>query len=322
MKSSEPRRRLLLNLAHGAIGAVALLLIGMARPGLNQRFGKLRVTEDDYLLPDPNVTLVASLGYRSAVADFIFGHVLVSHGLHFQERRLFEHVGEYLDAINLLDPKFRDPYRYADTLLTMQPKSPPIAFYRKARAILERGLKELPNDQELWTTAGQFAAYIAPGRLKDPAEREEYRRAGARYLLHACDLIGSDQNQPFHCLSAAALLSKQGDREAAKHFLQRIKMLSFDPELRAEAQRKLEKLRDVEQEERIELREQVFAQVRLRDGMAFVSPIELDALGPRSDTLSCAGPGSAENPMCATTWRRLLELVTPPDDAAEAASEP
>lgn len=321
MKSSERKRRSLPNIAHAALGVAALLLIGVARPGLNERFGKLRVTADDYLLPDPNLTLVASLGYRSALADFIFGHVLVSHGLHFQERRLFEHVGEYLDAINLLDPKFRDPYRFADTLLTMQPKSPPLAFYRKARVILERGMKELPNDQELWTTAGQFIAYIGPGRLKDPAEREEYRRAGARYLLHACDLIGSDQNLPFHCLSAAALLSQQGDREAAKHFLQRMLVLSFDPELQAEARRKLERLRDVENEERIELREQVFAQVRMRDGMAFVSPIELDSLGPRADTLACAGPGNADNALCATTWRRLLELVTPQSDATEAASE-
>jgi len=139
--------------------SLLLILLGALsiqrwRPGLAADFHVVKTRSDAYLLPPVDQTYVASLGYRSAVADLIFGHVLVAYGLHFQEKRLFEHVGDYLDVVNRLDPKFRDPYRFADTLLTLQPEVPPLDFYRRARQIQERGLKELTNDQELWSTAG------------------------------------------------------------------------------------------------------------------------------------------------------------------------
>ena len=65
-----------------------------------------------------------SLGHRAALADVIYANVLVSYGLHFKEKRRFEFAGQYLDTINALDPTFSVPYRYADTLLILQPVAP------------------------------------------------------------------------------------------------------------------------------------------------------------------------------------------------------
>lgn len=320
MKSSDASgsRRWLEYLAHGLVALIAVVGIGLLRPELVPRFTRLKVTSDEYWLPSDDVTLVASLGYRSALADFIFGHVLVSHGLHFQEKRLFEHIGDYLSAINRLDPKFAEPYRLADTLLTLQPEAPPVEFYRKARAIQERGLEELPYDQQLWTTAGQYMAYIAPSRLPDPAEKEEYRRAGARALMHACNLIGSNEDLPFHCIAAANVLTADGQREAAKSFLERVLAMTDNEELRQLALRNLQRIQGGEENRaRAIAREQRFREKMLQDGVMFVSRIEADALGPRSDTLQCAGLGAAENVTCASSWRRWDELLNPaPPEAA------
>ncbi|HVY32541.1 MAG TPA: hypothetical protein VHB79_38650 [Polyangiaceae bacterium] len=316
MKSSERARTKLSDALHAVLVLLSAVVIGWKQPGLTASFAKLRVNADDYLLPDPNVTLVVSLGYRSALADFIFGHVLVSHGLHFQEKRLFEHVGEYLDAINLLDPKFRDPYRFADTLLTMQPKSPPQAFYRKARQIQERGLQELPYDQELWSTAGQYMAYLAAPWLKDPAESAEFKRVGAQYLMHACDLIGSNQNIPYQCITAANLLTKQGDRDAARRFLQRLLIMSDDPEIRDLALRKLSGIANQEDIARAKRREQRYIVTAIREGMAFLSPIERDAIGPGTDTTACAGNEAESSESCASSWRRLDEHLAEAEEAA------
>lgn len=316
MKSNErARRSRLSNTLHAALLLIAAVVIAWKQSGLTASFAKLRVNADDYLLPDPNATLVVSLGYRSALADFIFGHVLVAYGLHFSEKRLFEHVGEYLDAINLLDPKFRDPYRFADTLLTIQPKSPPQAFYRKARAIQERGLKELPYDQELWSTAGQFMAYLAAPWLKDPAESAEYRRVGAQYLMHACDLIGSNQNIPYHCITAANLLTKQGDRAAARRSLERLLIMSDDPEIHDLALRKLSGIADQEDIARAKRREQRYLVTAIREGMAFLSPFERDVIGPGTDTTACAGREAESSESCASSWRRLDEHLAETEDA-------
>src|SRR5690606_9161983 len=79
--------------------------IHFTRTALADPFQRLKITSDVYPLPSPEQTVVLSLGYRAALADLLYAHVLVSYGLHFREKLLFESVGDYLDTINELDPK-------------------------------------------------------------------------------------------------------------------------------------------------------------------------------------------------------------------------
>lgn len=317
MRSSDRPRDWGSHVVHALVALLALWLIAGQRAGLAQRFTKLRDATDNFLLPSPDVTLVASLGYRSALADFVFAHVLVSHGIHFHEKRLFENVGDYLDVINRLDPKFRDPYYFADALLTIQPKVAPTSYYYKARDILARGVKELPYDQDFLNTAGSFMAYVAPPQLPTDAEREDFKRIGAGYLLQACNLIGTDKNIPFHCIAASNLLTKQGNREAAKAFLNRLLVMSDDEELHDLVQRKLQSLSDDFESERARRHERRYRAVVQRDDMLFVSRMELDALGPATDTVACAGRDSESSESCAASWRRLAEH----DQGADGADQ-
>jgi tetratricopeptide (TPR) repeat protein len=156
--------------------ALCLFICAKLRVSLAERFHKLKVTSDFYALPSPEQVVALSFGYRAALADLIWGNVLVSYGLHFQEKRNFEFIGSYLDTINALDPKFESPYRFADTLLTLQPVgSPPLENYEKAREILLRGMRELPYSAELHSSGGQFLAYLGPNNLKDDKQKAQCR---------------------------------------------------------------------------------------------------------------------------------------------------
>jgi hypothetical protein len=293
---------------------LAVLLIGTQRAGLAEAHRRVTGGRDAYVLPPPQQTVVMSLGYRAAAADLIFGHVLVAVGTHMAEKRLFEFAPEYIETINELDPKFRDPYRYSDAILTLQTVQVPLQMYDRARTILLRGTRELPYDQQLWASAGQFLAYLAAGQLqdRDPTKAEQFRQEGARLLAHACELIGSNENIPYQCLTAASLFSDAGNREASRQFLEKLLVVSDDPDLHAIARAKLAQLAGED------ARKETFDYMQRferawRDDLPFVSQVAIAALGPDFDAAACAGkrellPGDP----CATSLNRRM---APPEEA-------
>jgi hypothetical protein len=295
-----------------ALGVAGILtcsfaVVSASRPALLAELEGVRVRHDVYPLPSPEQTLVMSLGSRAALAGFLYGNVLVSYGLHFQERRLFEFVGQYLDTINALDPKFRAPYRFADTLLTLQPEQPPVSHYRKAREILERDMRELPHDGELWSSAGQFIAYLGPPRLPTQKEKREWERAGALVLARACELLGATALQA-HCDTTAGLLTRSGEREAVVRFLERVVAVSDDPEVREQALALLGAHLDDERRQRTLKRRQAFVEAYRHD-LGFLTEGTALALGPRFEPAACAGAGRFDQAECAASWRAWAEQL-------------
>lgn len=298
MKPSDRRRSsalLLLTLG------LAVTLIAAVRPSLMRTYAGVKQRQDAYWLPGAELTRALSLGYRAALADFIFANVLVSYGQHFQERRRFEFVADYLDAITTLDPKFREPYRLADTLIVLQPERPRREDYVRARRLLERGLEQFPDDGELWLTAGQFMAYLAAGQLP-PAEREAWRLEGARKLARSCELLGSDPNLPRQCVTAALLFNQAGNREAVKGFLEKVLSVSDDPEVHALASGYLGKVAGEAEREHFDERNRQLRALWARD-LTFVSRDALLLLGPRFEPARCAGIPSSDLEGCATSFR-------------------
>jgi hypothetical protein len=287
--------------------AASVAGIGLSRSWLFPRFAKLREKSDVYALPSPDQVVVASLGYRSALADLLFAHVLVWHGLHFQEKRRLEFAADYLDTVSALDPTFREPYYYGDTLIAMQPMPPTREDYWRARKLLERGLENRPGDTELWLSAGQFMAYVAAPWLPDEKEKAEWKLAGARVLARACELVGSNQNIPFHCITAASLFTKAGEREATIQFLERVLSVSDDEEIRAMATRWLQAALGEQARERLQVRAN-----RLRNAwradLPFVNLTQELVLGPPIAADRCAGLGQTSS-ACATTWHEWRARV-------------
>jgi hypothetical protein len=296
--SGLPRRRRL-GLAPAVLLLVALSAIALSRvrPSLFDRFVRLRETSDTYALPSAEMTIVASLGYRAALADLLFARVLVAYGLHFEQKRAFEFVASYLDTITALDPKFRAPYYFADTLLTLQAKAPPVENYVRARQILERGMRELPLDSRLWLQAGQFMAYMAPSRFADREVRREWRLEGARRLARACELLSEDQIMPYNCITAAGLLSRQGEIDAMIQFLERVLVVSDNPEIQQMALAMLEK--QAGERWRVKVH-RLFDELWAQD-LAFASKDLLLVLGPPFDPGRCAGT-LKKDPECASSW--------------------
>lgn len=276
---------------------LGVLILALTRPQLVEAHHRITSKHDAYLLPPAEQTRLMSLGYRAALADLIFGHVLVSAGIHLSEKRLFEFADLYLEAVTELDPKFRDPYRYSDALLTLQSVRVPEETYRKARKLLLRGTEAFPYDQALWASAGQFLAYLAPGQLSDPNEANDFKRDGARLLARACELIGKNDTIPHHCVTAAALFSEAGNNASAQAFLEKLLVVSDDPEIRALAQAKLAAMG-------VKAHTQRFEQLR-REDLPFVSHEGFAALGPRFDPAACAGKSAADE-ACATSFRERL----------------
>ncbi len=304
----------------GKLVGVLLLALSLAgihstRPRLFERFSRLKERSDSYALPSPEQVVVASLGYRSALADLIFAHVLVWHGIHFEEKRRFEFAADYLDTVSALDPTFRETYYFGDTLIAMQPVKPRHQDYVRARRLLERGLEMRPGDTELWLSAGQFMAYVAAPWLEDEKERAEWRLAGARVLARACELVGSNENIPYHCITAAGLLTRAGQREATIQFLERVLAVSDDDSIREIALGYLER----ELGERARARLQDRAE-RLRGAwkkdLPFVSLTAELLLGPPSAPSACAGLGRDEA-RCATSWRAWRARVEDEQPADE-----
>jgi hypothetical protein len=277
--------------------------VGLAQSHSREAHAKLKVAEDTYALPPPEQVKILSLGYHAAAADFIYAHVLVSYGLHFEEKRRFEDVARYLDTIATLDPTFAQTYLYADTLITVQPEPPRDEDYEQARALLLRGTRELPTDQRIWLTAGQFIGYLAPPRFEKGARRKAWELEGARLLAQACELASDDRSLPYHCLAAATTLNQSGQREALIRMLSRTLAVNDDPEIRANALATLESWVGAQEREKAQARIAAFDALR-RERFGFIGADATLTWGsPWTAACSAKAHGVAElDASCATSW--------------------
>ncbi len=283
---------------------LGVVLVRATRARLAEICKRTVERHDVYALPQPERVVTMSLGYRAALADLLFAHVLVESGLHLQERRRFETVADYLFAITTLDPKFATPYRFADTLITLQVGQPSLRDYERTRELLRRGLKELPFDTELWLTAGQFMAYLAPGHIEKLAgaqQAEDWRLEGARTLARSCELVGSNEAVPYHCVTAARLLGQAGEREAVIRFVERILAVNDDPAIHAQALRSLSRVVGEEQREQITRRSERVDRLRAED-LPFVGKNRYLSLGPPFDPFLCLDPAQSKKARCATSF--------------------
>jgi hypothetical protein len=174
-----------------ALVVAAVVCVGSVNGRLAEARRRVKETSEVALLPPPEQVVSLSLGYRAALADVLWARVLVTQGLRRMEKRRFEELPMLLDAINELDPTFRDPYLYAAALMTLQGAPPTREEVLKTRAILERGAKNRPLDAEVWLALGQFVAFMAPNSyLTDEDEKRQWRVEGAKMLARAAELGG------------------------------------------------------------------------------------------------------------------------------------
>lgn len=299
-----------------AVGVLTCAIVGVAAAQLPARelHQRVRETSEAYLLPPPEQLVVASLGHRAALADLLWAKVLVTQGLRLQERRRFETVVPYLDAINELDPTWRDPYRMAEPLVNLQTVASSMEDVRAVRRILERGVRERPFDAELWMQLGTYTAFIVPSTYLETGDDEakRWRIEGAPYLLRAVELGHPDSSIAWQALGAGGIFFGSGQTERAAEFYDRILATTDDPELRERAQLHLAKLATEEQLEAKRARMQAFQEL-WRERYPGMSITTVLTLGHPRDAAPCAGGSravAADSPRCASSWSDWAERST------------
>jgi hypothetical protein len=285
--------------------------IGAVRRPLADVHHRVKEASDVYVLPPPEHVVTLSLGYRSALVDVLWAHVLVSQGLHTQEKRRFENLSLFLDSINELEPTFREPYVLADALFTFQGFAPSHEEVLKARAVMERGTRELPLDGDLWLALGQFVAFIAPSSyLTDEKEQQAWRIDGAQMLARAAELGGENASITWQTLGAASIFHRAGQRDAEIRLRLRALAVTDDPELKDRLRHELGKLLSDEQKEISLNLDKKRIDLWQRD-LPFIGRSTMLLLGPPVEPARCAGPGHERDPACAFTWRAWAEREAP-----------
>ena len=296
------------------VGAICLLAcsigaVAYARPRAVKNLRAAHVVSDVFALPPPSMLSALSLGYRAALADLLYTSTVISHGVHHEEHRRFEFVGQYFDSIIALDPYFCQPYRYADTFIIYQPVgNPSVDDVRHARRILEKGLEMCPTDGHLWLSAGQFMAYIGVQFLTNDEEKAAFRLAGAKMLARAAELVTDNPNAQWQTLGAAGIFTQEGQREAAIAFLERVYYMTDDPELRGNVARKLRLSREEQRFDLLKRHSDAFKEVWERD-LPFVSGTGVLVLGPPYDKARCAGE-HLHLRECARSWAEWASADT------------
>ena len=280
---------------------VGVVVIAQVREPLVERHAQGGAGEEVSMLLSPQHSIALSLGHREALGDYLFASLLVEYGLSFQKKHNFEATYNYLDTITTLAPKFDKPYLLADTLLTMRPEKPSVDDYVGTRRIQERGLAELPYEAELWSNAGQFAVYLAPPQLP-PDLAKDFRASGTRALARACELASDNASIPYHCIAAAGMLNRAGEREAMVQMLTRTLAVNDDPEIQQRALAYLGAAADERLRERY-ARRNAALEKEWKATLPQAKRALLSVLGPGPKLGSCAGAAASGTPGCYTTWR-------------------
>lgn len=294
------------------VWCVVASLIAISREPAATVQHRVKETSDVYALPPPDVVTAMSLGHRAAFADYLWAGVLVEQGLHTADRRRFENMPYLIDTINELDPTFRDPYLLIEALTVFQVNGVAEADVRRARQIIERGVRELPNDAELLSSAGAFIGMIAPSSyLTDPAEKERWTVDGAAYLARASELGDDKKLVGWQALGGYNLLRKTGRHREAVEFLQHALAGTDDEELRKQIKATLDKLAQTDVAlEKGEQRKAMAAFRRRQDRFdeiwrttyPLASRTAALVMGPPFDPAYCAGGRHRDDERCALDW--------------------
>ena len=153
---------------------IGLLLVSgtyLLHVRLDQLQGEAPKTQRFAFLPQAEVLKIASLGYQSIVADFIWLQVIQAMG----EKKVSEEAGRWiyraLDVVTTLDPKFVRAYEAGGLVLCTL-----VVLPEESNALLEKGMKHNPQ-------AWQLPFYIGINyyfELGDDAKAGEYIARAAR----------------------------------------------------------------------------------------------------------------------------------------------
>ncbi|HLL21228.1 MAG TPA: hypothetical protein VK427_03805, partial [Kofleriaceae bacterium] len=150
-----------------ALVVVVIALAGarLARSAAVAERGELEIIDEPYT-PSQEAAPFLSLGYRELMADLLYVRLRGYYGGYYDTTSAG--VAALGEAIVALDPKFEKAYDFAANAMTITPRGVDQASFRRAVALLERGVVEFPRNWQIPLLAGQM--YIQDLKSNDPAQ--------------------------------------------------------------------------------------------------------------------------------------------------------
>ena len=305
MKASTAGALLLMFTAAGGVAAL--------QPRLARTMHEVKERDDVVVFPPPAQLHAAVLGYDAAAVDVLWSTLLVEYGEHFAEHRDFSQIPRYIDAIFELEPTYWPLYNFVDTMLAYRPMQGTVDDIVRARAYLERGTRERPQDPRIWTKLGQFIAFIAPSFLKDPQQIDAWRRDGADAMAHATEL-GADADL---LLSASFMMTRSGATREAIRYLERAYAFTEHPAMHEIHEAIGQRLQSLQANRQRDEADRVAKVIRTRWAaeLPVVSRTQYVLLGPVPDPAHCAGVAPSETVECSRSWSRVTAAPESSEDS-------
>jgi hypothetical protein len=121
-------------------------------------------------------------------------------------------------------------------------------------------------------------------------------------MAHACEISETSSNIPYHCIVAAGILNKAGNRDAQIQMLSRVLAVNDDPYIQNLARAQLAQLKGEIQSDLAPRRNEYFSKAWKSD-LSYLSKDTMLVIGPKTDTAACSGLHSAQRDDCVGTWR-------------------
>jgi hypothetical protein len=176
--------------------------------------------------PDPRTVRAIASGFEEPLAHVLWMRAVLEFGTRYGGTVAPEFsswLATCVEAINVLDPKWRAPYSY------MVGSFRALGDIDASDVVLERARVAFPDDY--WFPFSQgMGAYL----YRDDPE------AAARFLSEAADLPGAPE---WYRAAAGAMHEKKGRREAAIRYLEEQLEETLSPQQRASVLRKLAAVR-------------------------------------------------------------------------------
>jgi len=215
-------------------GLAALGFAQLVRGQANELRGP--PVRDDPYAPSQEAARVVSLGYNELSADLLFFRLVGYFG---DFKHTADGVASLVEAIATVDPHHRKIYVWgSQAMVHALGKGVGRQHFLRAIALLEKGMKEFPDDYELPKLAGEI--YVLDLVTDDPVERRRWDDKGASLIETAVRKPGAPADL---ATFAAILRTKLGQRQRAIDSLQELLLITNDTAAREEILKKLEELK-------------------------------------------------------------------------------
>lgn len=223
--------------------AALALIVGARQLGAsaNQQRAHWPKDVDEPYAPSATAAPLVSLGYREALADWLYVRALAYFG--GDDGATSPGVQHLIGAIAALDPGFEEPMSWGALAMWSATMEVSQDDYRNILALLEAAGERFPKNYKLAQRAGEI--YVMRMHSDDAAELRAFKVKGTQLLSKAVHLPGAPRSLGTY---VAHLETELGQRDKAIRDLRELVLYTSDANARAKLVAKLAKLTQVSSE--------------------------------------------------------------------------